>query len=219
MATDKDTWIAENIFPKNTELNSNRKPRLNVESVDVSYATRSTKLTFCVLGSWAIYMPPYNLARLSSLTRESGYLTRVYDFNIQSYYDLKESNPELKDAWLGANYWMWSESKEYFSKIHPYYKTILQKYLDLILSQDPDIIGFCTYYTNYYPTIWMIDKIKKIVPGVKFETGISRQDVDRIYMVRNPDEFGTPTYEDFGATSRPSGLLDTLDERLRQESY
>lgn len=65
----------------------------------------------------------------------------------------------------------------------------------------------------------LIDKIKKIVPGVKFETGISRQDVDRIYMVRNPDEFGTPTYEDFGATSRPSGLLDTLDERLRQESY
>ena len=65
----------------------------------------------------------------------------------------------------------------------------------------------------------LIDKIKKIVPDVKFETGISRQDVDRIYMVRNPDEFGTPTYEDFGATSRPSGLLDTLDERLRQESY
>ena len=171
MATDKDTWIAENIFPKNTELNSNRKPRLNVESVDVSYATRSTKLTFCVLGSWAIYMPPYNLARLSSLTRESGYLTRVYDFNIQSYYDLKESNPELKDAWLGANYWMWSESKEYFSKIHPYYKTILQKYLDLILSQDPDIIGFCTYYTNYYPTIWMIDKIKKIKPDITIILG------------------------------------------------
>lgn len=65
----------------------------------------------------------------------------------------------------------------------------------------------------------LLKKIKEIVPDVKFETGISRQDVDRIYMVRNPDEFGTPTYADFGATPRQSGLLDTLDERLRQESY
>jgi len=65
----------------------------------------------------------------------------------------------------------------------------------------------------------LLKKIKEIVPNVKFETGISKQDVDRIYMVRNPDEFGTPTYADFGATPRPSGLLDTLDERLRQESY
>lgn len=65
----------------------------------------------------------------------------------------------------------------------------------------------------------LIKKIKEIVPSVKFETGISRQDVDRIYMVRKPDEFGTPTYADFGATPRQSGLLDALDERLRQESY
>lgn len=65
----------------------------------------------------------------------------------------------------------------------------------------------------------LLKKIKEIVPDVKFETGISRQDVDRIYMVRKPDEFGTPTYADFGATPRQSGLLDTLDERLRQESY
>ena len=65
----------------------------------------------------------------------------------------------------------------------------------------------------------LLKKIKEIVPDVKFETGISRQDVDRVYMVRKPDEFGTPTYADFGATPRQSGLLDTLDERLRQESY
>lgn len=65
----------------------------------------------------------------------------------------------------------------------------------------------------------LLKKIKEIVPDVKYETGISRQDVDRVYMVRNPDEFGTLTYADFGATPRQSGLLDTLDERLRQENY
>lgn len=65
----------------------------------------------------------------------------------------------------------------------------------------------------------LMKKIKEIVPDVKFETGISKQDVDRIYMVRNPDDFGTPTYADFGATPRQSGLLDSMDERLRMADY
>jgi radical SAM superfamily enzyme YgiQ (UPF0313 family) len=166
---DKDTWIAENVFPKNTNIDKIRKPRLNVKSVDVSYATRKTKITFCVLGSWAIYMPPYNLARLSALTRESGYLTNVHDFNIQSYYDVKEVNPDLKGAWEGANYWMWRE--EYYTKIHPTYEPILKNYLDVILANDVDIIGFSTYYTNIFATIWMIDEIKKVRPNVTIILG------------------------------------------------
>ena len=71
---DKDTWIAQNLFPKNTDIapTPTRKARLNVKSVGVNIGTRKTKMTLCVLGSWAIYMPPYNLARLSSLMREAG---------------------------------------------------------------------------------------------------------------------------------------------------
>ena len=66
---------------------------------------------------------------------------------------------------------------------------------------------------------YLLKKIKDIVPDVKYETGISKQDVDRIYMARKPDDFGTPTYADFGATPRQSGLLDSLDERLRMADY
>jgi hypothetical protein len=65
----------------------------------------------------------------------------------------------------------------------------------------------------------LLKKIKEVVPDIKYETGISKQDVDRIYMVRNPDDFGTPTYADFGATPRQPGLLDTLDETLRMADY
>lgn len=65
----------------------------------------------------------------------------------------------------------------------------------------------------------LLKKIKEVVPDIKYETGISKQDVDRIYMVRNPDNFGTPTYADFGATPRQPGLLDTLDESLRMADY
>lgn len=169
MEHDKDTFIAENIFPKNDQP-LKRKPRLNVKSVDISSATRKTKLTLCVLGSWAIYMPPYNLARLSAITREAGYFTRVFDFNVQSYYDLKEANPELTHAWKGANYYWWQDP-EYYTRIHPTYKPILDSYVKLILKDKPDIVGFSTYYTNILPTRYVISEIRKKNPELTIIMG------------------------------------------------
>jgi len=166
---DKDTWIAQNLIPKNTATTV-RKPRFNVKSVDVFNATRKTKFTLCVLGSWAIYMPPYNIARLSSLIREAGYLTKVYDFNVESHYALKEANPDLEDAWNGANYWWW-QSHEYFKRIHPTYEPILKEYLEVLLNDNPDIIGFSCYYTNIMATRWMIKEIKKIRPDITIVLG------------------------------------------------
>lgn len=61
----------------------------------------------------------------------------------------------------------------------------------------------------------LMDQIKGIVPGAKFKTGISNNKVDRIYMERNPQWEGIPPYSEFGAQPRASGLLDTLDDRLR----
>lgn len=169
MAMDKDTWLAENIFPKNEQPN-NRKPRLNVKPVTVTSSIRKTKVTLCILGSWAIYMPPYNLARLSALTRESGYQTRVFDFNVESYYDLKEANPDLVDAWNGANYYLWNEPS-YSEKIHPSYEPILKKYIQKIIEEDIDILGFSTYTTNLIPTEWVIREIKKIKPEITIVMG------------------------------------------------
>jgi hypothetical protein len=167
MVMDKDTWIAENLFPKQDNV---RKPRLNVKSVDLFNATRKTKFTLCVLGSWAIYTPPYNIARLSSLAREAGYATKTYDFNVESHYALKDANPELADAWNGANYFWWQDP-EYYKRIHPTYKPFLQKYLKILLADDPDIIGFSCYYTNILATKWMIDAIKSRRPDITIILG------------------------------------------------
>jgi hypothetical protein len=167
---DKDTWIAENLIPKNTEAGIIRKPRLNVKSVDVDTYTRKTKFTICVLGSWAIYMPPYNIARLCSLTREAGYNTSVYDFNVDSHYALKDANPDLADAWNGANYWWW-QNPEYYTRIHPTYEPILREYLEVLLATDLDILGFSAYYTNILPTQWMIKEIRKRRPDITIIMG------------------------------------------------
>lgn len=168
---DKDTFIAQTIFPKNLEAGNNRKLRLNVKSVDIQkQSNRKTRLTLCILGSWAIYMPPYNLARLSALARETGYYTRVFDFNVESHYDLRDAKIELSDAWNGANYWWW-QNPEYFKRIHPTYQPILLKYIDEILEEESDIIGFSVYYTNILPTIYVINEIKKRNPNVTIILG------------------------------------------------
>lgn len=168
MAIDKDTWIAENLFPK--DASAIRKPRLNVKSVELFNATRKTTFGLYVLGSWAIYMPPYNIARLSALTREAGYATTVRDFNVESHYALKDANPDLDDAWNGANYWWWTDP-EYYVKIHPTYEPILQTYLATILEDNTDIIGFSMYYTNELATQWMINEIRKVRPNVTIVVG------------------------------------------------
>ncbi len=168
---DKDTWIAQNLIPKNDiPPQSTRKLRAGVTSVGVNSGYRKTKFTLCVLGSWAIYMPPYNLARLSALTREAGYTTSVFDFNVESHYALKEANPDLDDAWNGANYWWW-QGTEYYKRIHPTYEPILFEYLEILLANNPDIIGFSTYYTNLIPTKWMITEIKKRRPDITIIMG------------------------------------------------
>ena len=167
---DKDTWIAENLIPKNTDAGQNRRPRLNVKTVGVNVGHRKTKFTLCVLGSWAIYMPPYNLARLTGLVREAGYALAVYDFNVESHYALKEANPDLDDAWNGANYWWW-QGEEYYKRIHTTYEPILKEYLEILLADNPDIIGFSTYYTNLLPTKWMISEIKKKRPDITIIMG------------------------------------------------
>ena len=90
----------------------------------------------------------------------------------------------------------------------------------MVIAARPDnkalIMGF-NDETGQIPEL--LAQIKKVIPDVKYDTGISKQDVDRIYMVRNPDDYGTPTYADLGATPRQSGLLDSLDERLRMADY
>ena len=168
---DKDTWIAQNLIPKNDiPQHTTRKLRAGVTSVGVNSSYRKTKFTLCVLGSWAIYMPPYNLARLSALTREAGYPTSVFDFNVESHYALKEANTDLDDAWNGANYWWW-QGDEYYKRIHPTYEPILKEYLEILLEEKADIIGFSTYYTNLLPTKWMISEIKKRQPDITIVMG------------------------------------------------
>ena len=155
-----DMVVLQNLAPKIV----NKPARNFIEPVTVEYsATRKTKITFALFGSWSIQMPPYGLARLVALTRASGYNTQVYDFNVQSYYDLKAEDPELAGAYEVANYWWWEEPY-YSQKIFPVYQHLLQEYVDKILEGEPDIVGLSVYYTNILSTTWVVNEIKRRSP-------------------------------------------------------
>jgi radical SAM superfamily enzyme YgiQ (UPF0313 family) len=167
--TDRDMWIAKNILPKNTGV-SERKPRKNLTAVDISYATRNTKLTLCVFPSWAVFMPPYNMARLCGLTREAGYLTKVYDFNVDAYHELVEQNEDLLNAWDSGNWYFW-RSPEYFKIIHPTLEPIMHRYIDTLINDNPDIIGFSLYWSNLEATQWVFKEIKRRRPDITIVIG------------------------------------------------
>ena len=162
-----DLWILENVVSKYTD-----RPKRNfVEPVTVEFsATRKTKITFALLGSWAIQMPPYGLARLVALTKAAGYSTSVFDFNVQSSYDLKTENEELADAYLASNSWWWHK-EHYYTKVFPSYEPLLREYIDTLLDTNPDIVGFSVYSTNICSTEWAVKEIKKRRPDVTIILG------------------------------------------------
>ena len=57
----------------------------NVTNVDISYATRKTKLLMILLPEWAPEFPPFNLARLVAVAKGAGYQTNALDLNIKAF--------------------------------------------------------------------------------------------------------------------------------------
>lgn len=161
---DKHTWLAENILPKTLE----KPKRKNLASVEYTNVTRKTKFVLCILGCWGVYFPPYNIARLSALTRGAGYSTKVFDFNVESYHALKPH--KLDKAWDSTNFHWW-HGNDYYTRIHEKYEPLMRSFIDRILAEKPDVLGLSIYDTNVMPSEWLITEIKKIRPDLKIIIG------------------------------------------------
>ena len=159
MEQDKHVWSAETMV-----ANTAKPRRKNVNPVIYQHnITRQTRLTLVMMGCWGVYFAPYNLARLSALTKEAGYATRSFDFNVDLYTSFKSNG--LDKAWDSINYYWWNDGN-YQDRLHdaalPYYAA----YLDKIVASNPDVVGFSIYDTNKVPTYWMIRELKKRLPDV-----------------------------------------------------
>jgi hypothetical protein len=162
---DKHTWIAENIV-SNSVIDKPRRP--NLKNIQFQKVVRKTRLTLVMMGCWGVYFAPYNIARLSALTKEAGYGTKSFDFNIELYRDLNAIGVE---AWASNNCFWWLDQEEYYDKLHEQSLPFLELYLKQIVESAPDVLGFSVYDTNIVPTTWMIKEIKKLLPTVKIILG------------------------------------------------
>ena len=143
-------------------------PQKNLTPVVIANATRNTRLTLVLMPEWGVFFPPYNLSRLSAVTRSAGYHTTVLDINIRAYHTLK-NNLDI-DFWDASREWMWI-GNWYNREIHPHLQNLYNDYIDRIVDTNPDVIGFSMYYTNETSTNWMAAQLKLRLPNCKIIVG------------------------------------------------
>lgn len=145
-----------------------QKPQKNLTPVVITPATRKTHLVLIMAPEWGVYFPPYNLARLTAVTRAAGYRTSIFDINVKSWQRIKNALPF--DPWHHAREWMWV-GKNYYDNLHQHLEPIFQEYIEQIVALNPDVIGFSMYYTNEEPSNWIAASLKKRLPNAKFICG------------------------------------------------
>lgn len=146
-------------------------PQKNVTKLIVEKAKRKTKLSLVLMPQWGIYFPPYNLSRLSAVSRDAGYETSVWDINIASYHFLKNLKNKLDiDPWDPAREFYWLGSW-YIKNLHSHLEPLFREFIDKIVNQQPDVIGFSLYYANETSTCWIVRELKKRLPNCLFIAG------------------------------------------------
>lgn len=143
-----------------------RKPiQKNLTPVNIQYqVTRKTKVVLMLLPEWGPHIAPYNLARITALSRSAGFETRSYDINIDCYSKID------KAYWDNYKDWKWTHT-DYYTEIHPQIEPILNSYLEKIVEFSPQVVGFSIFTTSNKATTWMIKEIKKRLPNVKILAG------------------------------------------------
>lgn len=162
---DHDVLTFEKYAPKG------RPKRRDVDDIVLlPSVTRNTKLVFAILPMWDISIPPYALARFVALTRKAGFETVVFDYNLETRYELPKINPELDVAWE-SNRFGWWEEHGFNELLFPSLQQLLDQYIENILAEKPDILGLSLYSTNYHSTKYVATKIKEINPDLPIIVG------------------------------------------------
>ena len=179
----------------------------NLTPVYTDYKTRKTKLVLVLCPEWSPKFPPFNLVRLSGISKSSGYETTVIDLNIRAYNEYKndwQPNKKLPfRLWDPSASWHWLGST-YAKDIHPVLEPLLSNAVDEILALEPNVVGFSVYYISEEPTKWMCQEIKRRNPNIKIAIGGSNV---------QKDWFQIQPYYDYVVNGEGEGvLLKILDE-------
>lgn len=156
---DKDTKMLRAVMPL-----ARKVMRKNLTSINYDYATRKSSIVFVLIPEWANTFPPYNLARLSAITKNAGYRTHVFDVNQKAWAERKNWNIDF-DPWHTAYMTKWFDD-QYFKHIHPHIDKILLEYIDKIVEINPTVVGFTLYDCNRTPVSWFVEELRKRLPNI-----------------------------------------------------
>ena len=133
--------------------------------------TKETDMWFVMLPQWSHYLPPFNLARLSSVLLEEGFYTRCLDLNIKAWNLVKDRLDEIGyDPWYGTMAYKW-KAKVYFKELHQYFEKLFEAGIESIVQANPKVVGFSLYWTNQVPAVWFKNKLKERLPDTIFIVG------------------------------------------------
>lgn len=150
------------------------RPQRNLSDIKIEHnVTRKTHIALVIMPKWAVYFAPYGIARLSAVTRSSGYQTSVFDYNVKTWHRLKDQLEEDPYYGHGSRDYLWL-NEMYETKLKPYVEPLLEEYLEELVALNPDVVGFSMYYTNVHPTFWMAEQLKKRLPNIKIIGGGSQ---------------------------------------------
>lgn len=140
-------------------------PARRLAPVEIKYnVTRKSRVVLLLTPEWSPHMPPYNLARMLSLARASGYASRAFDINAACYAQFDHS------FWGGYQAWKWVH-EAYWTDIHPHIEHIYQHYIQEIVDFDPTIIGVSVYDTSNQSTNWLVERLRDRLPNTVFLAG------------------------------------------------
>ena len=126
---------------------------------------------------WSVAFPPCNLAILKTILQEHGHVVKIFDLNVQTFYNLKK---EPIDYWHGNSYFYWN---------HPYFKELLLPKIDFLLDLmverimwfKPDVVGFSIMASTLETSLVVAKRIRAVNPSIKIIVGGSsclREDLD-----------------------------------------
>lgn len=191
-------------------------PQSNLSSFRVENVTRKTHIALILMPKWAVFFAPYNIARLTAVTRAAGYRTSAFDWNVETWQALKKSMGRQNDPFEGhgSRDYLWLDDmydRHLKDKVEP----LLEEYLEKLVDLKPDVVGFSLYYTNVKPTLWMAKKVRERLPDTIIIGGGS-------HIHWNPDPF--PEFDHVVKGEGEEVLLELLDkiergEKLTQYQY
>jgi hypothetical protein len=138
----------------------------NLTEVHTTYnVTRKNRVALIVAPEWTQLSPPYGIARMTALSRSSGFATRTWDINILTMHEAG-----CREYWSAYEDWKWQDP-HYSEHVHPRIEPTLLKYMQQVCDWAPTVIGFSTWYTNDTCTVWMAQEFRRRIPGVKIVFG------------------------------------------------